>query len=104
MTPREEYLKRASQAGLLPLNSLHHHVMDRIFFEFANGFSFDDVLRQIAADPEIVNFPSIAENPNRAKLVVLRAIQSLVSAGMLNEMVNDTKRYHFAWSPREAGQ
>lgn len=73
--------------------------MDRIFFDFADGFSFDDVLGQIATDPEIVSIHSIAENPNRAKLVVIRAIEGLVSVGMLNEIVTDTKRYHFAWSP-----
>lgn len=97
MTPRQEYLKRASQVGLLPLTSLHHHVMDRIFFEFTDGFSFDDVLCQVAADPEIVDFPAIARNPNRTKLVVIRAIEGLVSVGMLNEIVNDTKCYLFAW-------
>ena len=99
MTPREEYLKRAAQAGLLQLNSLHHHVMDRIFFECADGFSFDDVLCRITTDPEIVDAPSIVENPNRIKLVVIRAIDSLVLVGMLTEIVTDAKRYFFAWSP-----
>ena len=114
-TPREEYLRRRVSAGLLALNNIHHDIMDRIFLEFSDGFSFDDVFQKVVTDPKIVDAISIARdtkppvdinqvdvnsvNINRAKLVVIRVLDGLVAVGMLREAVSDKKYYYSCWTP-----
>jgi hypothetical protein len=115
-TPREEYLNRRVSAGLLYLTKTHHHVMDRIFFEFSDGFSFDDVFQRAVTDSDVVDDVSEARSTNpidiervdmnrviniRVKLVVIRSLDALVGVGMLREATSDAKRYYFCWTPTQ---
>jgi len=97
-SPRQEYLERANSLGILPLGPLHHHVMDRVFRELRDGFSFDDVLHTIEADDAVTNHPSIDNTALRVKLVVIRALDSLVEVGMLNQVPANERRYSFNWN------
>jgi hypothetical protein len=98
-TPSEEYLIRRMNAGLLALSGLHHYLMDRVFVDFDDGFSFDDVLQKAAADPKIFESVAIAGNGVRLKVFVIRVIEGLVSVGMLREVVSDVKRYYRSVNP-----
>jgi hypothetical protein len=98
-TPKDEYLRRYKTAGLLRLTSLHHHVMDRVFAEFADGFSFDDILELTEKDPEIVDTTWIEGNLNRVRLLVMRALDGLVAVEMLKESKTEKGVYDICWPP-----
>jgi len=93
MRPSEVYVFRAASLGLLRLSYLHHYVMDHIFLNDSDDITFDDVLREMLADPVICNDPAMSANPVRVKLVVIRAFEGLVLAGMLQEKGEGSHQY-----------
>lgn len=97
MQLHEEFLRRARGAGQLPLSPLHHHVMDQTISGRMGSFSFEDIYNEAKADPTVRDNVGMAENPNRIRLVVIRALEGLVAVGLLREeTMSDGKRYFFA--------
>lgn len=71
--------------------------MDQIFTEMSDSFTFDEIYDQCLTDTFVTSDEVIAKNPNRIKLLVVRAVQELVSVGMLRERESELKRYFFCW-------
>lgn len=93
-----EYLSRRDGTEFARLSPLHHHVINCIFSEMKDGFCFDDVFQHVARDTEIVDAPSMAGNLGRVKLVVIRALDALVSVEMLNVTNSERESYHLCWT------
>ena len=99
ITVQEEYLKRRQVACLPHLSDLHHHVMDRVFSEFSDGFSFDDAFAQIAKDPKVTQATAVGNDLNKVRLIVTRALDALVLVGMTRVEISDSRHYYRLWSP-----
>jgi hypothetical protein len=100
MSPHEEFVRRAKEAGQPPLAYLHHHVMDQIYSGRTDGFSFNDIYTEAAVDPILRDNAGMAEYPPRIRLVVIRALEGLVAVEMLREeSSSEGKRYFFGQYP-----
>ena len=97
--PSEEYLNRRGKYGLLQLGPPYYHVIDLIYRDFSDGFSFQDVFDQALLDQEIIGTDFVSGNNNRAKLVVMMAIDGLVMSEMICETAPQRSSYGFVWHP-----
>ena len=93
--PSKEYLERSKNRGLQTLGPLHHHIMDRVFEHFSHHFTNEDVLNMAMESLTITNHSAIAGNPHRIKLLVIRALEGMVSTQLIEQ---SGSTYFRSWS------
>ena len=75
---------------------MHEHLMDKLFDAFPSGFSLDDALHLAQNDNVFMEFPFIASNPKRVKLVVLQTLQTLYYYRIVDVVDSETTTYVFS--------
>ena len=98
------YLSRRELARLPEWADVHRHVMDQVFgsYDLREPFRFNDVVAAVEGDLVVTGceFATSCTNnvrPDRLRLIVTRALDSLVLVGMLKVEVDSELGYYFAW-------